>query len=337
MILSQAVLHQGLHAFSIRGQHISNEFKTAAAIADALQIPIMPMVREFDHYADSAELGVQVSGGMGSMSSNHFLGFRNALLDSGCTNLVTGCYFDYLFKSLSVDSRETTFLRRERLTDYRVSSYLPYFSPAPKHHLAIKKRLASVGPDDLQSFGDEMSRLQVMARRTFPIWREGDNIQRLVAHRVFGWYSPAVFRSILDVYWQTPIQARLNKSLFKKAVLRCIPDAVKKIPDNNTELPIHALPLLQSLFRYRVALRRRISQYSHKIDTAESWINWAYYLRSSEKVKELWSRASPSARLLVEELTAQPFSEKLEPYLRVGPEYFSRLLTIKLWAEQRES
>lgn len=336
MIASQSIRHRGVRAFSIRGAKVNNEFRTATAIAAALGVEMVSLIRSFDHYADSAEMGVCISGGMGSIASNHFLGFRKALLELGCDNLVTGCYFDYLFKSLAIDSKESRWLRREQLTDYQVSSYLPYFPPTTRYQQLVLERLEHIAPNQLATFGGNDSRLQVMARRTFPLWREGDNIQRLVAQRVFGWYSPAVFRDILKIYWRTPLRARLNKSLFKKVVLRSIPQELRSIPDNNTELPIDAPQLMESVFRYRVALRRLMSRRRSHIDTAAAWLNWGFYLRQSQKIRNLWCRTAPTSRLLIEELTGQPFSEDLEVYLKVSPDYFLRLLTLKLWAEQRE-
>jgi asparagine synthase (glutamine-hydrolysing) len=336
LIASQAIKHKAVYTFSIRGAKVNNEFRTANSIATALGLEMMPMIRSFDHYADNAEMGVRISGGMGSIASNHFLGFRKMLRELGCDNLVTGCYFDYLFKSLAIDCEESRWLRREQLTDYHISSYLPYIPPIKKYKQIVEERLDGIAPGKLTTFGSDDIRLRIMARRTFPLWREGDNIQRLVAQRVFDWYSPAVFREILDVYWRTGIAARLNKHLFKKVVLKSIPPELRSIPDNNTELPIDAPPFIVSVFRYRVALRRLISRRSHKIDTQEAWLNWGYYARQSDKIRGLWCRTQQNSRQLIEDVTGQQFSDNVEDYLTVSPDYFFRLLTLKLWMEQRK-
>jgi asparagine synthase (glutamine-hydrolysing) len=334
MIASNAIRHRGLHTFSIRGAKINSEVKTAAAIAEALGIEMVQLTRSFDHYADSAKMGVRISGGMGSISSNHFLGFRQALLELGCENLITGCYFDYLFKSLAIDTRESRWLRREQLTGYHVSSYLPYFPAPEKYAQPVRDRLEGFAPRFPAASGDSESRFQLMVRRTFPLCREGDNIQRLIAQRVFGWYSPAAFRDILEIYWRTPISARLNKAMFKEAVRRSVPQSLRGISDTNTELSIDASPILVSLFRYRVALRRHFARRSRSIDSTGSWLNWGYYLRHSRSIKSLWCDGPSKGRDLIEELTCASFSEDLETYMQVSPEFFLRLLTLKLWAEQ---
>jgi len=199
----------------------------------------------------------------------------------------------------------------------------------------VQQRLNDIVPSSLATCGSEDARLQIAAERTFPIWREGDNIQRLVAQRVFDWHSPAIFSEILDVYWRTPISARLDKSMFKKVVLQSITPEMRRIADNNTGLPIDASSFMLTAFRYRVALRRWIERHRHNVNTEESWLNWGFYLRNSQKIRELWCRTNPSARALIEEVTGQPFSEDMDIYLGVSFHYFLRLLTLKLWAEQR--
>ncbi len=333
LIISQSDKHENLRAICAGGVKKNAEFRTAEEIANKIRIEMLPMVRDIDHYADKAEMDVRIPGRMGSISSNHFLGFRDRLRALGCDNLVTGCYYDYLFKTLALDTTASSLLRRDERAEFKISSYLPYIPAIDKYEEIVLGRLHEILPRDLIPYDSEASRLQIAARRTFPLWREGDNIQRLVAHRVFGWYSPAVFHEILDVYWRTPVQARLGKSMFKKVVLRSISPAVQRIPDNNTGVRIDASQLMVSVYRYRIALRRLIERNSRQLDTRASWLNWGYYLRKSSKIRTLWCRPNDSARALIEELTGQPFLEDLEPYLATSTGYFLRLLTLKLWAE----
>ena len=325
-----------IEAFCIRGGTRNSEFRTAEMIASVSATPFVALVRQDDHYGDTAELGVKISGGMGSILSNHFLGFRSELSELGCENLVTGCYFDYLFKSLALDTRETPLLRHEVLSGYAMSSYLKFERPIERYQDTVIDRYHEFIPKELTERTDEISRLSLGALRTFPLWREGDNIQRLVAQRVFNWYAPSIFNEILSVYWRTPIQYRLNKSLFKKVLINSVPEVMRRIPDNNTGLPIDATQLLLSIYRYRVALRRFVERRFGKLDTRGSWVNWRYYLRQSNRIRELWIRPGADSRALIEALTGRAFSDDIEEYLSTSHEYFGRLLTLKIWADQRE-
>ncbi len=293
------------------------------------------MIRSFDHYADSAEMGVRVSGGMGNIFTNHFLGFREQLRELGCDNLVTGDQFDNLFKSAILDSKESRVLRREVLTDFNLLCHFPHFAVEAKYEEAVLNRMTENLDEEVLSSNSDAARLKIGAHRAFPLFRAGTNIHPTVANSVFGLYMPGAFSEILDIYWRTPLAARLNKSLIKNVYMRSVSANVLKIPDHNTGLPINASPIMVTIYRYRIALRRLIERNSQQIDTDDSWLNWGYYLRKSEKIKELWCRQDTVARALIEELTGRPFSTDIESYLSISFHYFLRLLTIKLWAEQR--
>jgi len=335
LLLSHANLHENLRAVCIRGVEENAEFRVDNAIARDAGVELQPLIRSFDHYADNAEMAIRISGGMGDIGKNHFLGFRDQLQELSCDNLVTGDFFDYLFKSTALDVKESAFLRREVLTEYRHENYLPHIAPTAKFQQIVEERFVEKLPDELIRDNSESARLRIAAHRTFPLSRASADMHRQVAPRIFGWYAPASFREILDVYWRTPMAPRIGKSLFKKILLKSVSPTMKKIVDNNTGLPIDAPPILVSIFRYRIALRRHFERNSQRLDTDESWLNWPYYLRHSEKIRELWSRHHKTSESLVEELTGRPYSTDVEQYLSVSIHYFLRLLSLKLWAEQR--
>jgi len=70
--------------------------------------------------------------------------------------------------------------------------------------------------------------------------------------------------------------------------------------------------------------------------TRGSWPNWAYYLRHSPKVHSLWARKNETARdLFVRILGTDPFQKSANQYRGREVEFFQRLLTQKLWLDQR--
>jgi len=337
LLVSHANRHENLHGVSIRGSSRNSEFRIAESIVKAADIELIPLVRKFDHYADNAEQGIRISGGMGNIWTNHFLGFREKLRESGCDNLVTGDLFDYLFKSLALDVKESAILRREKLTGFQRDNYLPYFRPTEKYCKPLEERFNSMFPDALTSDHSEVARLRISALRTFPLSRTGTDIHRQVAHRVFGWYAPAVFRDLLEIYWRTPLKARIGKLLFGQVILKSVLPGMSGIPDSNTGLPVDASKALVTLFRYRIAYRRHLERNSNKIGTDDSWVNWPFYLRNSQVIRDLWARPGGDAAGLIEELTGSEFSSNIDQYLSVSIHYFLRLLSVKIWAEQREN
>ncbi len=335
-ILCAAQRHEHLLAFCAFDQQ-NAEFRYAKSIADSLGVRLIPFERDFDHYADNAEMGVRISGGMGELASNHFLGFRDRLRQLGVENLVTGCYFDYLFKSLALDAREQGILRRERLGEFSFQTYLPHFSISQKYNQGLTDRMDALFPLDDRLASDSVTHARNAMRRIFPLYHEGDNAQRLIPQRVMDWYSAAVDPGLLELCRIIPPEMKLNKHVFRMAIMRVCGEAISNIPDANTGLPISASAFRVGMNRYLIALRRRLERRRMRMSTEESWPNWPYYVRSSNKLRTLWQRPNPLARELIEELTGEAFRENVASYGDRSTQYFMRLLTLKLWLDQRGS
>ncbi len=335
-ILCAAQRHEHLFAFCAFDQQ-NAEFRYAKSIADSLGVRLIPFERDFDHYADHAEMGVRISGGMGELASNHFLGFRDRLRQLGVENLVTGCYFDYLFKSLALDAREQGILRRERFGEFSFQTYLPHFSISQKFIQGVTDRMDALFPLVDREASDSVTRSRNAMRRIFPLYHEGDNAQRLIPQRVMDWYSAAVDPELLELCRIIPPEMKLNKHVFRMAIMRVCGETISNIPDANTGLPISASAFRVGMNRYRIALRRRLERRRMRMSTEESWPNWPYYVRSSDKLRTLWQRPNPVARELIEELTGEAFRENAASYGDRSTQYFMRLLTLKLWLDQRGS
>jgi asparagine synthetase B (glutamine-hydrolysing) len=313
------------------------EFRCARAIADSLGVKLLPFERSFDHYGANAEMGVKISGGMGEIGGNHFLGFRDRLRQLGVENFVTGCYFDYLFKSLALDSREAGLLRRERFRDFSYQTYLPHFAVAPGFAAEVRERLDALFPEADRSATDPGARARNAMRRIFPLWHEGDNAQRLIPQRVMGWYTPALDPALLELCRSIPPALKLDKRVFRKAVRRVCGDAVSRIPDNNTGLPLDASAFRVGIYRYWIALRRRLERRRSRMATEESWPNWPHYIRTSATIRALWQRPNPVARELLGRICGQPFREDVATYCDRPTDYFMRLLTLKIWLDHRSA
>lgn len=333
-LLTTAEPHERLIAFCAFDEK-NAEFRYAQAIADELGVKLYPFPRPFDHYGDHAEMGVRISGGMGDFVSNHFLGFRERLGELGVDNLVTGCYFDYLFKSLALDVAEGGLLRRERLRDFSYQSYLPHVAVGPAFAPAVRERLDALFPAAGRAAMTALDRARIALRRIFPLYHEGDNAQRLIPQRVMNWLAPSVDPAILELCATTPPQMKVNRRVFLKAVTRACGEAISRIPDSNTGLPLTASALMVGLHRYRIAVRRRLERHSRSMATGESWPNWVHYLRSSGRLRELWLRPNAEARALIGELCGEPFAEDAARLDGRPTQYFSRLLTLKIWLDQR--
>jgi asparagine synthase (glutamine-hydrolysing) len=309
------------------------EFRVARRIARACGVELVPLPRDFEHYGNAAELAVRISGGMGDFGSAHFLGFRARLRELGVDHLVTGCYFDYLFKALALDTSTSRWLRRERLGPFRVESYLPHFDSATPLARLVRERLEA-GSQAFRSDLSSAGRFRLAAARTFPLAAEGDNMQRIVTQKMIGWHAPAVDPEVMAIYRRVPPEMRLNRSLFKRVVRRICGERLRWVPDANTGLPVGAPPWLEGIHRYRVALRRRRERGSRSIVTQESWPNWVYYLNQSRVVRAIWERPNSVATDLFREILGTP-PARLHVRSDRDCRLALRMVTVKIWLDQR--
>ncbi len=315
------------------------ESTIARRLARACGVDMIPFRRDFDYYGNAAEEGVRISGGTGNVASNHFLGIRGRLAQLGIQNLLTGCYCDYLFKGLVLNTAEQRLNRIERLADFNFKFYHPcYWAPTP-HREDVEARLRARFPESSKSRLSEEDWLSIQRQRTFPLAYEGDLAQRVIPQRVMPWYLPIADNDVIDVYLKIPSRYKLNASVFRKMVALLCDRDICRIPDSNTGAPVGASGPRYTFHRYLSALRNRITEkVVPRMATRGSWPNWEYYIRHSQVIQSLWTRRNDVARdLFVRVLGSDPFKQPLHAYRGRQVEFFLRLFTQKLWLDQRFS
>ncbi len=338
---SRAVLASGLDreralAFTCYDEP-NREFRTAEAIARLLSVRFLPLRRGPDYYAEHAALGVRISGGMGTFANNHFLGVIPRLRSEGVENLLTGCYCDYLFKALPLNRRSHWLTRRKELAPFRHEFYFDHFPASTGLAQQARERWESRIPVELQNRHDTASLFQIEARRTFPVCYEGDNQQRLVPQRVAGWCPPFVDRDVIDVYCRIPYRYKLNRSLFRKAVVALAPE-LGAIPDANTGASLRASPAWEWVRESQLRLQRKWRILCRPATSEESWPNWPHYVRHSRTLDALWKRPNPDAMDLFRRVLGPAgMPDDVEELKRHHPFLFVGLLSLKLWFDQRES
>lgn len=312
----------------------NREFRTAEAIARSAAVRFVPLRRGPEYYADHAELGVRISGGMGSFANNHFLGIIPELEAEGVRNLLTGCYCDYVFKGLPLNRWRHPLTRREALAPFCHEFYFNHFSASTKLAQQALDRWESRVPHQLRQQDGAASVFQIETRRTFPLFYEGDNQQRLVPQRVTGWAPPFVDREVMEVYCRLPYFYKLNRSVFRKVVRALAPDLCT-IPDTNTGAAPDASPLWEWVRGSQLRTARTLCRLCGLSGSDESWPNWYQYVRRSRKLDALWRRPNPDAidffqRVLgpADMLHGVDVLKSERPFLFVG------LLSLKLWLDQ---
>jgi asparagine synthase (glutamine-hydrolysing) len=329
---------QGAHirAFTLFDEE-NSEFKAATAVAQACGVELVPIKRDFEFYGNTAELGVRISGGTGCITCNHYLGARERLKELGLQSFLTGCYCDYLLKGLALNTVEGKLSRIQKLANFKLEFYdsLTLFNtPAREEVLA---RLTALFPEPANRPLSGRDWLEVERKRTFPLAYEEDLAQRVIPQRVMPWYVPIVDNDILEVYLKTPARFKLNGSLFKKMLTLLGPPALCRVPDSNTGAPVNASWPRQAVHRYCSALQNRFANTLRpRMATAGSWPNWRHYFRHSRVMDSLWSRPNAVAReLFITIIGKNNYHPDLRDYLDADPLLFLRLLTLKIWLDQR--
>jgi asparagine synthase (glutamine-hydrolysing) len=314
----------------------NREHAIARDIAARAGIEFFTLRRPPDFYGENAEMGVRISGGMGSLANNHFLGFRGWLRDRGVRSLLTGCYCDYLFKGLVLDKTTGRITKRQALAPFRDQHYFTYFPLASPHAARVAERQGGLFPPELRRDTSIRAKLEIERLRTFPLFYEGDNMQRVVPQRVMPWYLPIVDNDLLDVYLRLPPAVKLNRRVFSLMVRRQCPPGVAGVPDANTETRVGAGPVEVAARRLQRFLATRLTPGAAGA-AAGCWPDWATYVPSSPALRRLWEREPASSREVLRELAGdRVFRARVDDY-RGGDVYLLvRLLTLKVWLDQRQ-
>lgn len=334
-VLCAAPRQQELLTFSCYDEP-NREFRIARAIAHQAGAKFVPLQRPFDYYGNHVALGARISAGMGCIASNHFLGFRREIQELGAHNLLTGCYCDYVFKGLAINRNVNPVTTRERIGPFKFSYYALHFGAPTPLALAVRERLATLFPPELQRYDSEAAVFHVEQRRVFPLCYEEDNAERIIPQRVMGWYVPIAENALMEVYLQMSSEAKLNRRIFGRATELVCSREIAQIPDANTGAPVNA-----SLFREAVASHLcRAEQLWRKLRpsnaTSGSWLNWDSYAKRSETIKGLWHTPNREAWEVFELILGKDgFQPNISAYHGREIYLFLQLFTLKLWFDQR--
>lgn len=332
-----ASLAPGTKAFAFTLYDAENaELRSASALARAAGVEFYARQRPFEYYADNAELGMRVAGGMGTIANNHFLGTLSWLREQGAETFLTGCYCDYLFKALPVNRETNPLSGRETLAPYRREFYFTQFWPKSTLAEQVRERIDSRFPEAVTRDQSDSGVFELEHRRTFPLCYEADNAQRLVPQRLSGWFLPISDPELLRLYCRMPYRWKLNRSIFSKAVTRICPKGLNAVADANTSVPPGASFLREAVSWNLLRARTRLKKLKPGLATNGSWPDWYYYAAHSERLASLWAKPNPVANeLFARVLGHNHFSRDIRTCSGEEIWQLMPLLSLKLWMEQR--
>jgi len=317
------------------------ELKTAKKLAALAHATHHCFQRDFEYYGRTAQDNVRISGGMSEFQHGHFLGMDEKISHLGLGVLLSGCYADYLFKGLAFNKKYQTFFGKIlplwQIDCYNKQWYRPYYTLKSEKfnrviYERIQERLLGIQLDDYLN-----NALAIEEKRIRPLSRIFANMAQSVLRRTQPWDTLFADPAVLEVYGRFPALAKVNSTVFERAVAKIVGSGGKSVADSNygSRLGAHAqVKLIQWLLAngqreigYFLGLTKPPSAHA----TDGSWPNWEYYIVHSQVLRELWhSPTPPEEEILTAIYGDNPWEISMADWAK-RRDLFFRLLTLKLW------
>lgn len=319
------------------------EFRIAKNIAAKAGVDIIPLKRDFEHYGKSSEACVKIGCAMGDCFDNHFLGFRDNFKQYGIQNILSGLYFDYLFKALALDRQMVPYMgtkyRIEKEGNFQFEHYQSYFVFGTEMSKHAWERMSDMLPYNNESVLSERTRLEIACRRTIPFCYTSGNAQTVVPQKVLPWYLPALDTDVLKVYLKVPVALRMNRVLSLRLARIIGGMEMLKIPDANTGSRVDATHF-ERMVKWHVdtfwmKLKGYLGIRKQSMATDGSWPDQYYYMNNSQVIKRLWERPNPAAEeVFLQIVGPEYFRKDIAEYKGWRGLYlFCRFFTLKLWMD----
>jgi asparagine synthase (glutamine-hydrolysing) len=311
----------------------NTEIKTAKEISNILNSKHHLIQREFDHYIDILDKSVLGSGGTAEITSEHYLTYKDNDIFTSYDQLLTGCYFDYMFKGLSLNTKNISLfgktLHYKVLSEIDSHYYTGIFSISSQYDLSIRER-------ENHLFENYSNLTELESKRSFPLFRESDAIMRLSLIRFFQADFVAADNDLIDCFLVIPPKYKINSQVFGQAVAR-ITQKINHIPHANTNIKIGTHPYIFVIKSLIDSMKKKLKRDKKGILTGEgSWINFIEYARKSKKVAHVWNSIDQIERdIIIKILNYDPWSKGKEYILnqKDGHNLLFRIITFCKWHE----
>lgn len=314
------------------------ELLGAQKIANAVGAPHTALKRGTDYYIANAEETVRLSGGMWSLDSGHHTGFVQDIWSTPkFGTLLTGCYADYLFKGVALNTNKKTFFGKNlpltRLAPMHENFYLPYSNISEKYLNGVSDRVNDRYGECFAS----KDWYELQWRRLSPISREGDASGRLAFWRQYPIDPILADNNVLDAYSIQSIEDKLSGIAFGKAIANVTGTAVASIPNNNYSTPVGTGEFGRVAAFILASIRRKVGgamglQNSYRptgVATFGAWPNFQVVFRQSEIAREWFEglRCEAYYDILAEDRTHWSYEEFVDRDIV----QLMRLFTVHLW------
>ena len=310
----------------------NKELRIARQIAKVAGVRLVEIQRTPNHYIETAAQAVKIYGGMGAISNNHFLGFRETFNELEVTNLLAGFYYDYLFKGLAVNINRSRIFGRNTLSEFKYCWYRPICSDLKKgKDQAVYKRWDQRYA--IKNGMTKLSPLELERARLFPLCYEPDHAETIVPMKVMQISLPSIDCDVIRVYGKIPIDLKLSTIFFEKCAILLCDKKIAKITNINTGVSILANTVNRRIHSY-LKMLRNFCENRLGMRASGAWPVWRTLIRQSTLLREIWeNRHYEFSEFLIDYTGKDPYKCTYENYADSDSELFLRYLTLKLWKE----
>jgi asparagine synthase (glutamine-hydrolysing) len=315
------------------------ELERAQEIARAAGVPHhSALQREPDYYVSNAEETIRLSGGMWSLDSGHHTGFVDEIWKTpNFGTLLTGCYADYLFKGLALNTKKYKLFKRSlpisKLSSIELEFYQPFTPLDQEMSMEVEARLTH----RFEHAIIKDNRYDLEISRISPLCREADASGRLAMWRQFPIDPIMADSHILDAYGMQSINDKLSGIAFGQAVARVTGREVAAIPNNNYSAPVGTSEFSRVISFAGASILRKITRLGQSpkafetsdIATYGSWPNLQAVLKQSELARSWFCdlRSAQFYGLLDDERCNWDY----DAFVANDVVQLMRLLTVLIW------
>jgi asparagine synthase (glutamine-hydrolysing) len=326
------------------------EARIAVQIAEVCGARHSILYRDPEHYGNGAQESVRVSGGMWSIKDAHYTSFYPWLEEQHFGTLLSGCYADYLLKGLGLNRRRRRLfgvvMPLYELSGYNKQFYSSVFElDSEQWQQRIVQRHQARFPKEITDCYQENPYL-VEERRIRPISREVDAMSRLYLMRTLPWDPLLADNEIVDLFIRMPASAKLNAKAFIQAAAKLSGSKARHIVYSNYNAPLDASETQIILRSLGIGMMMKLKKVQNKvlsrqqkasIVTRGSWPNFSAYVQNSPVIKSLWEpKYQETTDVLTELIGQNPWKRDFHKEVALNAEQFLRMLSMKLWLDQRQ-
>lgn len=312
------------------------EVKTTKKITKRLGIKQHLLKRELGHYINVLENSVLGTGGISEISSEHYLAFKDNPIINSYDLMLTGCYFDYMFKGLTLNTKRFTLfgisIPYKQLTSFSKTYYVESAKIADDFNLLVEKR-------ENELFNNYKNLVDLETKRIFPLHREYDSVMRLSLIRFFDWDLISSDNRLIEMFLKMPPKYKLNNLVFDKAVAK-ITEKISDIhhPEKKSRIGTHPYLMTIQWFIRKLIHKFKIND-TDKVDKIYgegSWLNFDIFARQNHDVLMLWNSVHEEEKKLINEVVGYDVWSKGKEYILNQPSghhFFFRIITFAKWHE----